>query len=92
VDTQGCSRFFILGKLEVENPSALAGKLNDLRRDLLSDPYFAGVESFRPERKKTAHGFHAKDDLPEVRYCVFKLLRNEGTALRFHAVVRDKLE
>ncbi|MGD0962123.1 MAG: hypothetical protein ABSB19_20115, partial [Methylomonas sp.] len=54
------------------------------------DPYFAGVESFRPERKKTAHAFHAKDDLPEVRYRVFNLLRAEGSALRFHAVICDK--
>lgn len=92
VDTPGCTRFFILGKLEVDNPPALATKLNELRRELLSDPYFAGAESFRPERKKTAHAFHAKDDLPEVRYCVFKLLKNEGAALRFHAVVRDKSE
>ena len=58
--------------------------------EMLNDPYFAGVESFRPERKKTAHAFHAKDDLPEVRYRVFSLLRAESAALRFHAVVCDK--
>jgi hypothetical protein len=86
----GCSRYFILGKLEVDIPSALAQKLRDLQAELLADPYFASVESFRPERKKTAHAFHAKDDLPEVRYRVFSLLRNEGASLRFHAVVCDK--
>lgn len=86
----GCSRFFILGKLEVDDPVSLAGKLHDLRSDLLADPYFAGVESFRPERKKTAVAFHAKDDLPEVRRQVFHLLRSEGKLLRFHAVVCDK--
>jgi len=90
VDTEGCSRFFIIGKLEVDDPPALSQSLAALRQELLADPYFAGVESFRPERKKTALLFHAKDDLPEVRYRVFNLLRAAGSALRFHAVVCDK--
>lgn len=64
---EGCSRYFMLGKLEVDDPPALAARLNQLRKELLAHPYFAGVESFRPERKKTALLFHAKDDLPEVR-------------------------
>lgn len=90
VDTEGCSRFFIIGKLEVDDPPALSQSLTELRQELLADPYFAGVESFRPERKKTALLFHAKDDLPEARYRVFNLLRAAGSALRFHAVVCDK--
>lgn len=91
-DTYGCSRFFILGKLEVENPSALAAALTDLRQKMLADPLFAGTESFKPERKKTAVAFHAKDDLPEVRFRVFDLLRGFGSQLRFYAVVCDKLK
>jgi len=79
-----------MGKLEVADPEALAVKLTDLRLELLADPYFAGVPSFKPERPKTAHGFHANNDLPEVRYMVFKLLREMGSDLRFHAVVADK--
>lgn len=81
----------MIGKLEVDNPSALTKALTELRQELLGDPYFAGVESFRPERKKTALLFHAKDDLPEVRYRVLNLLRSAGATLRFHAVVCDKL-
>ena len=92
VDTFGCSRFFILGKLEVENPAALATKLTTLRQQMLADPMFAGTESFKPERKKTAVAFHAKDDLPEVRFRVFDLLRQCGDQLRFYAVVCDKYE
>jgi hypothetical protein len=92
VDTFGCSRFFILGKLEVENPAALAGKLAELRQQMLADPMFTGTESFRPERKKTAVAFHAKDDLPEVRFRVFDLLRQFGNQLRFYAVVCDKFK
>ncbi len=92
VDTFGCSRFFILGKLEVKNPAALASKLNELRRQMVANPMFAGTESFKPERKKTAVAFHAKDDLPEVRIPVFDLLRNVGNQLRFYAVVCDKFK
>jgi hypothetical protein len=45
-----------------------------VRVELLADPYFRGVPSMQTERKKTAICFHAKDDLPEVRREVFKLL------------------
>lgn len=90
VGTPGCSRFFILGKLEVDDPQVLGDKFTALRQVLLADAYFAGVPSFDPARGKTAVAFHAKDDLPEVRYQVFKLLAGEGNALRFHAVVCDK--
>ena len=90
VDTPGRSRFFIVGMLEVEDPDKLARSLLELRQELLKDPYFSGVPSFLPERRKTALLFHAKDDLPEVRYRVFSLLRAAGSALRFRAVVRDK--
>lgn len=44
----------------------------------------------QPHERKTALAFHAKDDLPEVRREVFRVLRDmEG--LRFYAVVADKL-
>lgn len=90
VGNDGCSNFFIMGKLEVEDPELLSSKLTTLRLELITDPYFAGVESFKPERRRTAHGFHANNDLPEVRYLVYKLLRELGSTLRFHAVVADK--
>ena len=91
VGNDGCSKFFIMGKLEVADPASLSQKLTALRHELLADPYFAGIESFKPERPKTAHGFHSNNDLPEVRYQVFKLLREMGINLRFHAVVADKM-
>jgi hypothetical protein len=46
------------------------------------------VPSMQPDRKKTALGFHAKDDLPEIRREVFKFLAD--APIRFYAVVRDK--
>lgn len=88
VGQDGCSRFFILGKLEVPDPEGLAGALGSLRQGLLADPYFKGVASMQPERRKTARMFHAKDDVPEVRREVFKLLCEFD--VRFYAMVRDK--
>lgn len=90
IGNPGCSRFFILGMLEVVEPDKLAEALKSLREQLLADPYFASAESFRPERKKTYLQLHAKDDLPEVRVKVFDLLRSLGDSICFHAVVCDK--
>ena len=90
VGTEGCSRFFILGLLNVSDPIVLEDQLNKLRVQLMNDPYFKSVPSMQPANRKTTLAFHAKDDLPEVRRDVFRLLCNtEG--LRFFAVVADKL-
>jgi Protein of unknown function (DUF3800) len=87
LSTDAVSKHFILGLLEVQEPITLAAELDDLRRSLLKDPYFKNVESMRPERQKTALMLHAKDDLPEVRREVFKLLTRHS--IKFYAVVRD---
>ena len=84
----GCSRFFILGLVDIPEPDALGRDLDNLRTRLLADPYFKGVPSMQPEARKTARVFHAKDDLPEVRREVFSLLTQHP--VRFFAVVRDK--
>lgn len=88
VGTPGCSRFFILGLLDVKTPEALSRDMETLRLRLLEDPYFRNVPSMQPEDRKTSNAFHAKDDLPEVRREVFALLMRHE--MRFHAVVRDK--
>ena len=88
VGSEGCSRFFILGLLQVSDPEGLDARLADLRARLLSDTYFSGVPSMQPDARKTALAFHAKDDLPEVRREVFTLLKQEE--VRFFAVVRSK--
>ncbi|MDE0299415.1 MAG: hypothetical protein OXN17_12350 [Candidatus Poribacteria bacterium] len=82
IGTEGCSRFFILGLLEVPNPIALQAAMDGLRLRLINDPYFNNVPSMQVKARKTAFAFHAKDDIPEVRRAVYRLLRNmEG--LRF---------
>jgi hypothetical protein len=88
VGVEGCSTYFILGLLDVVDPEVLGAELVDLRQRLLADPYFKGVPSMQPERRKTALEFHAKDDIPEVRREVFSLIARHE--LRFFAVVRDK--
>jgi len=78
-----------LGLLDVEDPDRLKQSLDDVRLQLMKDPYFQDVPSMQLQARKTALAFHAKDDLPEVRWAVFRLLRSmEG--LRYFAVVKDK--
>ena len=88
VGREGCSRFFILGVLEVAEPKSLYEALETLRLNLRSDPYLAKVSSMQPERKKTALAFHAKNDCAEVRREVYRLLMEHE--IKFFAVVRDK--
>lgn len=90
VGNEGCSKYFIMGKLDVDEPAELTVALEKLRANLLADPYFKGIPSMQPEKKKTAIMFHAKDDVPEVRREVFKLLLEQK--VKFYAVVRDKQE
>jgi hypothetical protein len=87
VGQDGCSNYFILGKLEVDDPDSLNRELDSLRAELLADPYFKSVPSMQPDEGKTAVMFHAKNDLPEVRYRVLKLLAGQAVS---YAVVRDK--
>lgn len=86
VGTGKVSDYFIVGMVECWTLEALIADLAALRTQLLADPYFKGVPSMQPEAKKTALFFHAKDDLPEVRREVFRVLLQHDFA--FYAVVR----
>ncbi len=85
---KGCSRYFILGVLDIPDPDHISQELNAIRTQLLADPYFRKIPSMQPEARKTALTFHAKDDIPEVRREAFAYLSKQD--LRFFAVVRDK--
>ena len=80
-------KHFILGLLEVAQPETLALQMEALRKDLLSDLYFKNVLSIQANGGKTAKMFHAKDDVPEMRREVFRLLQKHP--IKFFAVVRD---
>lgn len=88
VGQDGCSKYFIVGKLDVADPAALQAELDALRAQLLADPYFKRIPSMQLMDRKTAVAFHAKDDVAEVRREVFRVLLNHD--LRFYAAVRSK--
>jgi hypothetical protein len=88
IGSVGCSRYFILGLLDIPNPDGLNKDLGGLRAQLLADPYFKKVPSMQPGARKTALMFHAKDDVPEVKREVFALLQKYE--FRFLAAVHDK--
>lgn len=85
---EGCSRYFILGMLDVASPDVLSNELTELRKNLLDDPYLRKVPSMTLAARKTACSFHAKNDIPEVRREVFKILKRSD--VKFLSVVRDK--
>lgn len=74
VGEQGISKCFMAGLVDLPDPEEAHRKLEELRAELLADPYFRGVPSMQSEQKKTAVCFHANNDLSEVRREVFKLL------------------
>jgi hypothetical protein len=74
VGEHGVSRTFMVGVCSIEDPDDAAKRLEELRANLLADPYFRGIPSMQPETRKTALAFHAKDDIPEVRREVFRLV------------------
>jgi len=91
VGTEGCSRFFMTGVAYVPSPEVAEAALRNLRSELLADPYFKGVPSFQPEAGKTALFFHAKDDLPEVRREVMRLLPSLNAKIQVAIRRKDAL-
>lgn len=89
IGSEGCSRYFILGVVDIPDIAIIEKELSSLRDRLLQDPYFQVVPSMQSRARKTALAFHAKDDLPEVRRDVFSVIR-KYPELKFHAVVKDK--
>jgi hypothetical protein len=86
--TPGVSNFFMVGVAHLHDPVLAQASLETLRRELLADLYFKNVPSMQPAENKTAVAFHAKDDLPEIRREVFKLLPKLG--VKVQVVLRRK--
>ncbi len=85
---EGVSNYFMVGVVYLPDPELARVKLEALRVQLIADPYFKDVPSFQPAEKKTAITFHAKDDLPEVKREVFKILPELG--VQAQVVIRRK--
>ena len=81
------SLFFMLGMVRGTKDAEASEGLEKLRQDLLKHPLYSSIPSMRPDQKKTARAFHAKDDHPEVRAKVFELLLSLD--FKFYAVIKD---
>ena len=90
VGAPGCSKCFMIGVAHLPDPAKAAEELGCLRKELLADPYFRDVPSMQPDGGKTALGFHACKDLPEVRREVLRLL--PCLQAKVQVVIRRKLE
>jgi hypothetical protein len=88
VGADGTSRTFMVGAGELLEPEPITRALAELRASLLADRYLARIPSMQPERRKTALSFHAKDDVPEVRREVFRLIAE--SRIRMFVCVRRK--
>lgn len=90
VGKEGVSLTFMVGVADLPDPTKAAALLEDLRRSLLADPYFKNVPSMQLDARKTAESFHAKNDLPEVRREVFRLLPALGAKVQ--VAIRRKVD
>ncbi len=70
LEKDGVSKFLMIGFIKTEQPSILRKTLSDLRDEINKDSYLQGI----PSISKSLIAFHAKDDCPEVREKVFKLI------------------
>lgn len=87
VGEEGCSSHLMLGFIRLKNdPSDIRAQIVQLHREVVNDPYFQQLQSF----KHTRIAFHANKDAPEVRYLVFRLISKLN--LRFVFVVSQKDE
>ena len=78
------SDIFMVGFMQTENPNEIHKKLVNLRRELENDDYLKDI----PSLSKSLKHFHAKDDCPEVREKVFKLIKN--LSIKIHIIVARK--
>jgi hypothetical protein len=86
VGHEGCSPILILGMIEITDPVSIRKALAELHQQIATDEYLQSI----PSIAKTNLAFHAKDDAPEVRQAVFKLLREMDFKAQF--VVARKIE
>ena len=84
---ENSSKFFMLGMVRCVCDAEAAAALTELRQSLLANPLYSSIHTLRPEAKKTARSFHAKDDHPEIRAKVFELILSLD--FQFFAVIKD---
>lgn len=82
----GCSRILLLGFVRTKEPNPIRESLSGLRNQIANDSYLKDI----PSIKKTLKAFHAKDDCPEVRMMVYKILAEQDFAIQ--VIVARKIE
>jgi len=86
VGREGCSPILILGFVETTDPHLLRQQILNLQVEVGTNPYFTEA----PSVKKSVIALHAKDDLPEIRYLVYKRLAELDYRAQF--IVARKVE
>jgi hypothetical protein len=78
VGTEGVSKAFLLGMIEIEQSLKITRRqITKLEECVENDPYYQGVPSVQKRiRKYGKFFFHAKDDRQEIRKLFFDYLRN----------------
>lgn len=85
---RGCiSPILLLGFIKTKDPKILRKAILELHEEIINDSYLKDI----PSMKKTKTAFHAKDDCPEVREKVFKLLKQLDFKSEF-VVARKRLD
>jgi len=67
VGQPGCSKHLMLGYIRTEAPNQVR---RSLREEIANNPYFHGIRGL----ENTLKAFHAKNDSPEIRMEVYRLL------------------
>lgn len=70
VGTEGISKILILGFIHTKDPKPIRQALQNLQQEISQDTYLQGI----PSLQKSLVAFHAKDDSPEIREKVFKII------------------
>jgi hypothetical protein len=76
---EGTSPILILGFIRTDDPASIRKSLLEARITMSQDQYLRSVPSF----KKSLIAFHAKDDCPEVREKVFKVILSQSFKSEF---------
>lgn len=86
VGKEGCSKILLLGFIKTSNPEPLRKAILQLHEEIKNDQYLKSI----PSLKKSSLTFHAKDDSPEVREKVYKLI--VGLDFKSEFIVARKIE
>jgi len=87
IGEKGASPLLIIGFASTHDPSSIRKFFSALHATIAQDEYLKAI----PSIKKTLRSFHAKDDCPEVREKVFKLIKTLDFKAQF-VVARKNID